>query len=99
MLNDALTWISDFFLGILEWLLDLVAWVPKKIWELLLDALASAIEAIPAPGFVSSAGGWFGGIPETVIYFGQFFAVAEGLGMIMSALVLRFLLRRIPIIG
>lgn len=99
MLNDALTWISDFFLGILEWLLELVAWVPKKIWELLLDALAAAIEAIPVPDFVASAGNWFGGIPATVIYFGQFFAVAEGLAMIMSALVLRFVLRRIPLIG
>jgi hypothetical protein len=99
MLNDALTWISDFFLGILEWVLELVAWVPQKIWELLLDALASALESIPAPGFVSSAGTWFGGIPGTVIYLGNFFAVAEGLGMIMAALVLRFLLRRIPLIG
>lgn len=99
MLNDALAWIAKLFLGILEWLLELVAWVPKKIWELLLDALASAIEAIPVPDFVASAGNWFGGIPSTVIYFGQFFAVAEGLAMIMSALVLRFVLRRIPLIG
>lgn len=99
MLNDLLTWISEFFIGILDWALELVAWVPKKIWELLLDALASAMEAIPAPDFVSNAGSWFGGIPSVVIYLGNFFAVPEGLAMIMSALVLRFLLRRIPLIG
>lgn len=99
MLNDAIAWISELVLGLLDWLLELVSWIPKKIWELLLDALASAIEAIPVPDFVANAGGWFGGIPATVIYLGQFFAVAEGLAMIMSALVLRFVLRRIPLIG
>ena len=95
--------VLDWFLGlvtdVLDWALELVAWIPRELWASLLDALAGALEAIPAPDFLSQAGSFFGGIPENIVYFFQFFAVADGLGFIISALLLRFLVRRIPVIG
>lgn len=98
-IQSLLTWLLGILTDLLDWALDLVAWIPRDLWASLLDALASALEAIPAPDFLSQAGSFFGGIPSSVVYFFQFFAVAEGLGFIVSALVLRFLVRRIPIIG
>lgn len=98
-LKTLLDWFLLLFTGFLEWLLKLVDWIPKAIWEGILNALASLLESLPVPGFIAQAGGFFGNLPSSVVYFFQFFAVAEGIGFILSALLLRFLLRRIPFIG
>lgn len=81
------------------WLKDLLLWVPLKLWETLLAALSAVLNAIPAPDFVSNAGGYFGSIPAQVIWVLNLFAVPEGVAMILGALTLRFIVRRIPIIG
>lgn len=110
MFLDALNWIKDFFgsivdwalellTSVLDWFLELVDWIPKTIFSELMGALASVLEAIPAPDFVTNAGSFFAGIPSGIVYFFDFFAVAEGLAMIISALIIRFVLRRIPFIG
>lgn len=98
-IQPILDWLLGLVTDVLDWALELVAWIPRELWASLLDALAGALEAIPAPAFLSQAGSFFGGIPSNIVYFFQFFAVAEGLGFIITALLLRFLLRRIPIIG
>jgi hypothetical protein len=89
----------DFLSQILTWLKDLLLWLPRKLCELILDGLAVVIEAIPVPGFLDSAPGWLGGIEPTIVYFLEGFAFAEGLTIIFSAYVLRFLIRRLPIVG
>lgn len=109
-MSEFAAWIKEIFLGVLEWLLELAGvvlewmleawlWVMTKVWQLLLEGLASLIESIPVPSFMQQAGSFWGGIPSNVVYFFQFFAVAEGLAMVTTALALRFLLRRIPLIG
>lgn len=87
--------LSDFA----EWLKDLLLWVPLKLWELLLDGLAGVLDAIPVPSFISSAQGYMNGIGGNVLWMLNVFAVPEGMVMVMSALILRFVLRRIPFIG
>lgn len=88
-----------FQLSFKDWLRDLLLWVPQKLWELFLDGLAAVLEAIPVPSWISSAGGVFDAIPDGVIYFAQAFQLPAGLSIIVSAYVIRFLIRRIPIIG
>lgn len=82
-----------------QWLKDLLLWVPLTLWSMLLDGLAYVIEHIPVPDFVASAQGYFNGVPGNVLWLLNLFAVPEGFAMVMSALVLRFVLRRIPFIG
>lgn len=82
-----------------EWLKDLLLWVPQKLWELLLDGLASVIEALPVPDWLASIASFGGSIPPGVGYFLHVMRVPEGLAMLLSAYVLRFLIRRIPVIG
>lgn len=86
-------------IGFKDWLRDLLLWVPKKLWDLFLDALVAVVEAIPVPSWLSSAGGVFDAIPDGVIYFAQALQLPAGLAMIISAYVIRFIIRRIPIIG
>jgi sulfite exporter TauE/SafE len=110
MISAAIQWIKDFFVGIVEWfyslytdslawVLELFEWIPKRIFQGIMDGSASLIEAIPAPSFLTNAGSFFGNIPGGIVYFFQFFAIAEGIAMITAALLLRFILRRIPLIG
>jgi hypothetical protein len=91
--------IGDYLLSFMEWLLEVFLWVPRKVWAETLDALAGVLEAIPVPDFVATADGAFSAIPANVLFFAQYFALGEGIAMIISAYTLRFLIRRIPIIG
>ncbi len=91
--------ISDALSKFAQWLLDALLWVPLKIWELILDGLASVIESMPVPDFVSTASNAFGSIPSNVLFFANFFALGEGIAMILAAYGIRFLIRRIPLIG
>ena len=89
----------DTFAKFTDWLLELVLWVPKKVLESILDALASLLEAVPVPDFMINAQGFFSAIPPEIIFVLTFFAVKEGIAMIIAAMILRFVIRRIPIIG
>lgn len=82
-----------------DWLRDVLLWVPQKLWDLLLDGLAAIIEAIPAPDFITNASAFFGGIPSGVAYFAAPFQLGTGVAFLVTAYVLRFLIRRIPVIG
>lgn len=88
-----------FQLSFKDWLRDLLLWVPQKIWELILDGLAAVIEAIPVPTWLENIGDVFDAIPDGVIYFAQALQLPAGLSMILAAYVLRFLIRRLPIVG
>lgn len=87
--------LSDFA----NWLKDVLLWVPRKLWAELLDGLASLLTAIPTPDFVIQAQNAFGDIPANVVFFATKFAVPEGIAMALAAYGIRFLIRRIPIIG
>lgn len=79
--------------------IDVLLFIPRKTYELLLDAAAWLIQSIPAPSFVSSIPSLLGSIPDGVSYFLWLTNLAAGLGIIIVAYVLRFLIRRLPIVG
>jgi hypothetical protein len=87
--------LSDFA----KWLLDMVLWAPKKLWQSMLEGLSALIAAIPVPEFVSTAHSAFSSISGNVLFFAHFFAVKEGVAMVLGAYVLRFAIRRIPLVG
>jgi hypothetical protein len=47
----------------------------------------------------SSLSGAFGGISSGIWYFLDLFAFSQGVSIILSAFVTRFIIRRLPIIG
>lgn len=80
-------------------LVALLLWVPQKIWELLLSGLAAAINAMPAPAFAAQAAANIAALSGDVLWWTDLFCVPQGLSMVLAALVARFVLRRIPLIG
>lgn len=95
MLDWLKGWLNDF----LGWLLELLQWIPKKVFSVAMDGIAKFFEAIPVPGFVTDAQGYFNQIAGQIIYFGDMFQLSFGFKVMFAALLARFILRRIPIIG
>ena len=85
--------------GFKDWLRDLVLWFPRKIYELILDGLAWVIDLIPVPGWFENAGSYFAALDPGIAYFLEAFEFSTGIGILVAAYVLRFLIRRIPVIG
>lgn len=84
--------------SIWETLADILLWVPLKLYGLILDGLAAIIEAIPAPEWVSHAGNILQGSPGFLFWL-DLFNVPEGLSIVFGAYGIRFIVRRIPVIG
>lgn len=83
----------------MQWLLENLDALARHVWSGVLDAAASVLEAIPVPAWFSEAPNWVGGIPPAVVWFLSPFELGTGLGIVMAAWVIRFLIRRLPIVG
>lgn len=88
-------WLED----VLVWLKELLLWIPLKVWDGLLDALAGVVEAIPVPSFMENLDSFFASIPSGVAFFLGGLNLGTCVSMIIAAYVIRFLIRRLPVIG
>lgn len=83
--------------GWIAWLLDefklLFQWVLEQIFSLGVALLS----AIPVPDWMASMGTLQ--IPSSVAWFAQAFQLQAGAGIIASAYLIRFIIRRIPFFG
>lgn len=85
--------------GVLQFFVDLLLWFPRKVVELLLDALIGVIENLPVPEAFQAALDAASGIAPGALWLINCFAVSEGAALVFGALCARFCLRRIPWIG
>ena len=81
------------------WILQILLWIPLKVISLLLDGLASLIEAMPALNFGTTWANNVGTAFAGAGYVADVFALQQGIIMMCTALLLRFVLRRIPFVG
>lgn len=81
----------------LDWLLEQFANLGLWFWDKILSGLASIIESIPVPDWASNVGSLQ--IPEAVAWAVAPFELQTGVAIIMSAYVVRFLIRRLPVVG
>lgn len=88
-------WLTDFA----GWLLDILLFIPRWVWNEILQAVAALLNAIPVPDFVLSWPQLATAIPPQVIWFLNLLHVREGLAIVLSAYIARFLIRRIPVVG
>ena len=84
---------------VLEWLKDFLLWLPLKLWQMLLEALSGLLAAIPVPSFFAQASAAFSSIDPGVLYFAQVMQLHLGIPMLLGAYSLRFLIRRLPVVG
>lgn len=78
-------------------LLDALLWIPKKMFELLLDGIAYVIEQIPPPDFMvnNSIGDY---IHTDIIWLLSMSGVSDALAVMAASVVFRFL-RRVLTLG
>lgn len=84
---------------ILDWLLLFVDWVAIEISKVVLAGLAAVLTAIPVPSWMSGASGAVASIPDGVAYLIGTMHIADGCTIMVGAYTLRFLIRRIPLVG
>lgn len=92
-------WIKDWLTRFGQWLLDVVLWAPRKLYELVTDAFATIMENIPVPSFMENLGSLVAGLDPSIAYFAAPLQLGTGMTWVFSAVVLRFVIRRIPLIG
>lgn len=85
--------INDFF----QMLVDLLLWLPRKIYEFMADAIEDMLDWLPSTplDLQSAMNSW----PSDVLYFMGLFEVDYAITALFTAAVARFFLRRIPAIG
>lgn len=92
-------WLIDAISAALAWVLDLVLWVPRKIFSMIVDGLLALFNAIPVPAWLSDPSSALSGAGAGVWYFLHLFGFAGAMTIVISAYGIRFLIRRIPVIG
>jgi len=92
-------WLLNWLNSFLAWLTELLLWVPLKLWDLVLTGIEAFFDWLPVPSFVSGAGASLASISPEVAYFAEALALGPGLSMILAAYVIRFVIRRLPVVG
>jgi hypothetical protein len=88
-------WLED----VLLWLLDVLLFVPRKIYELLLQGLAAFINWIPVPQFMIDLNSNAGAMWASIGWWAEIAQIPEGVTLVLTAYGLRFIVRRLPVIG
>lgn len=86
-------WLGD----LAKWLMDLFLYLPRLFVSEAVDALIWLYSSVT--GLVPVESLSFGGIPAGVLYFLDPFRLDLGIPMILAAYAIRFIIRRIPVIG
>ena len=89
---------ADLLESFLEFWVDVILLVPRMIYWAALEILNAALSVLPEFDPVDPAS-FSGAFTGDLVWFLTMFEVPAGLGIITSALVARFFLRRIPLIG
>lgn len=82
-----------------SWLLDVLLWVPRKVYGLLLEGLATVIEAIPVGGIADALSGGWGGVGDGVLWALGLVRLDVGIPLVASAYLTRWVIRRLPLVG
>jgi len=94
-MNFLIDWLDRFT----AWLLEMVLWVLRKLCELVFDGLAFLFQSIPVPSFMQNAPVFLAQIDPAIMYFLEAFMIADGLVIMISAGIVRFVIRRTPLVG
>lgn len=46
-------WIKEWLSNFLSWLIDILLYIPQKLFDLFLDALVVLLDSLPLPGFIT----------------------------------------------
>lgn len=80
----------------LGWLVDEIRLIFVGIYTAILDSLSALLASIPSPEFLMTP---MPTMPASILFFSDLFMIPYGLSAMVSAYLLRFLIRRLPVIG
>jgi len=90
-------WLTDWLDAAFAWLVELLLWIPQKLYQLLLDGLTAVLNAIPVPAWAEGINlNW---IPSGMAYWLEPFHIGFGMTCITGAYLWRFVIRRLPVVG
>lgn len=92
-------YLIQFLSKILLWLLDFLKWSAEWVFQEVMGALVGVLSAIPVPQFIQDAPSVLGQMPGGIAWGLAAFKVPEGFVIVMTALLIRFFIRRLPIVG
>ncbi|WP_331345252.1 hypothetical protein [Cellvibrio sp. UBA7661] len=52
-IESILQWFKDFLIGVKDWFIEILLWIPQKLFDLFLKGILAAIEALPLPSFIT----------------------------------------------
>ena len=96
---DVLKSILQFLGAIVEFVVEFAEWILVKWALMVLDALLAILSLIPVPEWLSNLSGNVALIDSGILFFVAPFQFGTGVAWIISAYLIRFLIRRIPLIG
>ncbi len=92
-------WIAEMVAAVLGWIIDVLLYVPQQLFSLLVDGLIAVLAAIPVPAWVQTVATAGGSLAGDVVWWLDLLQFQTGLAIWISSLGIRFLIRRIPVIG
>lgn len=98
-MKQVLLAILHFIGDVLEWVVDFFQWLFVKLAVLIFDAIVAVLALIPVPEWFAELSGNIGDIDPGVLYFIEPFQFGVGFAWVVSAYLLRFLIRRLPVVG
>ncbi|ENA28023.1 hypothetical protein HMPREF1487_08979 [Pseudomonas sp. HPB0071] len=96
---DLCTWLLDLIKALIAWFKLVVLEGAHDIFVAIMDGLAYVFEHLPVPDFIVHAGQYAQQIPPVFLYCSDLLHFPEGATMMLGALIARFVVRRIPLIG
>lgn len=95
MLSEFANWLLDTLSAILQFLLDLPFHILSWIWA----GLMYIVDLLPVSDYVKQAATSLSMLPPSVWFFMNMFNIKFGLGVVMGAYLIRFFIRRLPVVG
>lgn len=91
--------VLNWLLAVLDWLLEYVGYLLYSLFEAVLSGLVSVLLAIPRPDVFTQVESSFCSNFSALGYAANGIDIGSPLTLIFSAYVLRFVIRRLPVIG
>ena len=95
MLTEFAFWLKNVFSDLAQFFIDMFLSILDWIWA----AFISVLDGLPIASTAEQAAGLFQAIPSVVWYFMNMLSIQFGLPLVLSAYLIRFFIRRIPVIG
>ena len=95
MLSNFASWLLGLIDDFLQFLIDLPLYLLDWIWA----AFVGLLDSIPIASMVEQASSLFSAIPSSVWYFMNVFQVPLGITFVLTAYLIRFFIRRLPVVG